>query len=67
MVEVRRIGSLFRPYTGRLGAVLALIFVSAGLGIITPFLLRAVLDDAIRPATAACSSRSSPGWSASRS
>jgi ATP-binding cassette subfamily B protein len=27
--------------------VLALIFVSAGLGIITPFLLRAVLDDAI--------------------
>jgi ATP-binding cassette subfamily B protein len=47
VTELRRIGSLFRPYTGRLGAVLALIFVSAGLGIITPFLLRAVLDDAI--------------------
>jgi ATP-binding cassette subfamily B protein len=44
---VRRVASLFRPYRARLSAVLALIAVSAGLGMITPFLLRAVLDNAI--------------------
>jgi ATP-binding cassette subfamily B protein len=43
----RRITALFRPYRGRLGAVLALIVVSAGLGTISPFLLRDVLDVAI--------------------
>jgi ATP-binding cassette, subfamily B, bacterial len=43
----RRIGRLFSPYRGRLAAVLALIFVSAGLGTISPFLLRDVLDVAI--------------------
>ncbi len=43
----RRIGRLFSPYRGRLAAVLALIFVSAGLGMISPFLLRDVLDVAI--------------------
>jgi ATP-binding cassette, subfamily B, bacterial len=43
----RRIASLFAPYRGRLAAVLALIAVSAGLGMISPFLLRDVLDDAI--------------------
>jgi ATP-binding cassette subfamily B protein len=43
----RRIAALFRPYRGRLAAVLALIVVSAGLGIISPFLLRDVLDEAI--------------------
>jgi ATP-binding cassette, subfamily B, bacterial len=43
----RRIAALFRPYRGRLAAVLALIFVSAGLGMVTPFLLRDVLDHAI--------------------
>jgi ATP-binding cassette subfamily B protein len=43
----RRIAALFRPYRGRLAAVLALIAVSAGLGIISPFLLRDVLDEAI--------------------
>jgi ATP-binding cassette, subfamily B, bacterial len=45
--ELRRIARLFRPYRGRLGAVLALIAVSAGLGMISPFLLREVLDVAI--------------------
>ena len=45
--ETRRIASLFRPYRARLSAVLALIAVSAGLSMISPFLLRAVLDDAI--------------------
>jgi ATP-binding cassette subfamily B protein len=43
----RRIASLFAPYRGRLAAVLALIAVSAGLGMISPFLLRDVLDVAI--------------------
>ncbi len=43
----RRITALFRPYRGRLGAVLLLIVVSAGLGMISPFLLRDVLDVAI--------------------
>ena len=47
MSDTRRIARLFRPYRGRLAAVLALIAVSAGLGIVTPFLLRAVLDEAI--------------------
>jgi ATP-binding cassette subfamily B protein len=43
----RRIASLFRPYRGRLSVVLGLIAISAGLGMITPFLLREVLDHAI--------------------
>ncbi len=42
-----RLVGLFRPYRRRLGAVLALIGVSAGLGMVSPFLLRAVLDEAI--------------------
>ncbi len=45
--QTRRIAHLFRPYKGRLGAVLGLIALSAGLGMITPFLLREVLDRAI--------------------
>ncbi len=43
----RRVAQLFRPYRGRLGVVLALIGVSAGLGMVSPFLLREVLDTAI--------------------
>src|SRR5436190_18508786 len=45
--ELRRIARLFRPYRGRLTGVLALILLSAGLGMVSPFLLRAVLDTAI--------------------
>ena len=45
--QTRRILRLFAPYRGRLGAVLALIVLSAGLGMATPFLLREVLDTAI--------------------
>jgi ATP-binding cassette, subfamily B, bacterial len=45
--DLRRIARLFRPYRGRLSAVLALIVVSAALGMTSPFLLREVLDDAI--------------------
>ncbi len=43
----RRITRLFRPYRLRLGAVCALIVFSAGIGVISPFLLREVLDVAI--------------------
>ena len=43
----RRILALFRPYRRRLSTVLALIAFSAALGMLTPFLLRDVLDTAI--------------------
>ncbi len=46
-VSLRRIGRLFGPYRVRLGVLLALIFLAAGLGVISPFLLRGVLDKAI--------------------
>src|SRR3954451_3888560 len=42
-----RIARLFRPYRGRLAAVGALIGLSALAGVASPFLLRAVLDQAI--------------------
>jgi ATP-binding cassette, subfamily B, bacterial len=45
--DLRRVARLFRPYRARLSVVLALIAVSAGLGMISPFLLRAILDTAI--------------------
>jgi len=45
--NLRRIVRLFGPYRLRLGAVCALIVFSAGLGVISPFLLRQVLDVAI--------------------
>ena len=35
-----RVARLFRPYRGRLAAVLALIVFSAGLGVIPAFLLK---------------------------
>ena len=43
----RRMLALFTPYRRRLGAVLALILFSAALGMVSPFLLRGVLDNAI--------------------
>lgn len=45
--EGRRILSLFRPYRARLAIVLAMIVVSAGVSMLTPFLLRDALDDGI--------------------
>src|SRR3954464_360518 len=45
--NLRRVGRLFRPYRVKLGTVLGLIALSAGLSMISPFLLRAVLDSAI--------------------
>ena len=46
-LDRRRLLGLFRPYRKRLASVLFLILISASLGMISPFLLRAVLDDAI--------------------
>ena len=43
----RRIVRLFRPYKARLGLVCGLIVVSAAVGVISPFLLREILDVAI--------------------
>ncbi len=45
-VSLRRVGRLFRPYRLRLSALLALIFIAAGLGVVNPFLLRGVIDTA---------------------
>src|SRR5947209_3763672 len=45
--EHSRILRLFIPYRWRLAAVIALIVFSAGLGMISPFLLRSVLDNAL--------------------
>ncbi len=42
--NLRRIGPLFAPYKLRLGAVLLLIVVSAGLGVLPAFLLKRVLE-----------------------
>jgi ATP-binding cassette, subfamily B, bacterial len=46
-LDRRRLLGLFRPYRMRLASVLFLILISAALGMVSPFLLRAVLDDAI--------------------
>jgi ATP-binding cassette subfamily B protein len=46
-VSLRRIAALFNPYRLRLSGLLTLIFLSAGLGVISPFLLRRILDSAI--------------------
>jgi ATP-binding cassette, subfamily B, bacterial len=43
----RRIVRLFRPYKARLGVVSVLIVFSAAIGVVSPFLLREVLDEAI--------------------
>jgi ATP-binding cassette subfamily B protein len=42
--DTHRILALFRPYRFRLGAVLALIVISSGVGIYQPFLLKKALD-----------------------
>jgi ATP-binding cassette subfamily B protein len=46
-VSLRRIARLFVAYRRRLGVLVLLIGISAGVGVVSPFLLRAVLDDAI--------------------
>jgi ATP-binding cassette, subfamily B, bacterial len=53
--NLRRIRPLFRPYWRRLSVLLALIVVSAGLGVLPAFLLRRVLEGIVRHDTAAIS------------
>src|SRR2546421_11712976 len=53
--NLRRIGPLFGPYKLRLGGVLLLIVVSAGLGVVPAFLLKRVLEAIARNDTAALS------------
>ncbi|MGH2913489.1 MAG: ABC transporter ATP-binding protein [Solirubrobacteraceae bacterium] len=42
-----RILALFRPYRVRLGAVLVMIVISAGVSMLNPFLLRSALDNGL--------------------
>jgi ATP-binding cassette, subfamily B, bacterial len=53
--NLRRIGPLFAPYKLRLGGVLLLIVISAGLGVIPAFLLKRVLEAIGRNDTASLS------------
>jgi len=46
-VPLRRIAGLFRPHRAVLAGLFALLVVQAGLGVVAPFLLRAILDDAL--------------------
>jgi ATP-binding cassette, subfamily B, bacterial len=45
--NLRRVARLFKAYRWRLGAVLALICFSALLGIVSPFLVRDIFDEAL--------------------
>jgi ATP-binding cassette, subfamily B, bacterial len=45
-VSLRRVAGLFRPYRPRLSLLLGLIFISAALGVISPFLLREFINRA---------------------
>jgi ATP-binding cassette subfamily B protein len=45
-VPLRRVAQLFSPYRRRLTLLLSLIFLSAALGVISPFLLREILNTA---------------------
>src|SRR5437867_11671209 len=53
--NLKRIGPLFAPYRRRLGGVLLLIVVSAGLGVVPAFLLKRVLEAIGRNDTTALS------------
>ncbi|HEY3758838.1 MAG TPA: ABC transporter ATP-binding protein [Solirubrobacteraceae bacterium] len=46
-VSLRRVARLFRPYRKRLGGLLALICLTSLLSVVSPFLLRGVIDKAI--------------------
>ena len=45
--NLRRILALFRPYRPRLATVLTLILFSAAIGIVSPFLVRDIFDEAL--------------------
>ena len=44
---VRRVIKLFRPYRMKVLGVLAILMVVAGLGIVNPYMLKLIIDDAI--------------------
>jgi ATP-binding cassette subfamily B protein len=46
-VSLRRVARLFRPYRARLGGLLGLICLTSLLSVVSPFLLRGVIDKAI--------------------
>ncbi|MEE2059080.1 ABC transporter ATP-binding protein [Rhodococcus artemisiae] len=46
-VSLRRIGALFAPYRWQIAVVVALIVASSVISLANPFLVRAVIDDAI--------------------
>ena len=46
-VSLRRIGRLFAPYRWQLGIVIVIIAASSVVGLASPFLLRAVIDNAL--------------------
>lgn len=46
-VSLRRVLGLFKAYAGRLAFVLVLILLSSAAGILSPFLLRSIIDNAL--------------------
>ena len=46
---VRRVASSFSPYSLHVAGIALLILVTAGLGVVNPFLIRSVFDDALFP------------------
>src|SRR5690554_4629803 len=48
---ITRIGALFRPYTKQLVITIALVLVSAGVGVIPPLLTQRAFDDGLFPAS----------------
>ncbi|TDP97985.1 ABC transporter ATP-binding protein [Labedaea rhizosphaerae] len=46
-VPLRRIAGLFRPHRAAMTGLFGLLVLEAGLGVVSPFLLRMILDDAL--------------------
>lgn len=46
-VSMRRVLALFAPYRGRIAAVMLLMLVASATGLAGPFLLRAIIDQAL--------------------
>ena len=46
-VSLRRVLALFRPYRRQIGIVVGLILLGAAAGMVSPFLLRAIIDSAL--------------------
>jgi ATP-binding cassette, subfamily B, bacterial len=46
-VPFRRIAGLFRPHRGAMAGLFGLLVLQAGLGVVSPFLLRGILDEAL--------------------